>query len=144
MDLITYAIIKKLLKKGGGTVTVDSSLSDSSTNHVQNKVINTALGLKANAPAVETVTGAAPTITAADNTIYSCGELSSLTINDSAQNISFAVVFTSGATATTLTVPSGYKAPNGDLTPEANKTYELNVQNGRAVLVAFEEVSTSA
>lgn len=33
---------------GGGSVTVDSALSSSSTNPVQNKVINTALGNKAN------------------------------------------------------------------------------------------------
>ena len=96
------------------------------------------------APTQEAVTGTAPTITAADNTIYSCGEVSSLTISDSAQNISFVVEFTSGSTATTLTVPSGYKAPGGDLTPEASKTYELNVRNGKAVLTAFEAVNASA
>ena len=33
---------------GGGSITVDSALSSSSENPVQNKVINTALGLKAN------------------------------------------------------------------------------------------------
>ena len=95
-------------------------------------------------PTITEVTGSTPTITAADNTIYSCGEVSSLTISDSAQNISFVVEFTSGSTPTALTVPSGYKAPGGDLTPEASKTYELNVRNGKAVLTAFEAVSTGA
>ena len=96
----------------------------------------------ADVPAQENVTGATPTIVAEENHIYSCGELTSLTITDSTQDISFTVDFASGATATTLTVPSGYKAPGGDLTPEANKTYELNVRNGKAVLTAFEAVST--
>lgn len=94
-------------------------------------------------PVKVTVAETSYTCAAQDNRIYSCGELSSLTITDSGQNISFTVVFTSGATATTLTVPSGYMA-SGDLTPAANKTYELNVFNGRAVLGAFEAVSTSA
>ena len=67
--------------------------------------------------------------------------MTAITIMDSAQNISFTVDFTSGSTATVLTVPSGYKAPGGDLTPEASKTYELNVRNGKAVLTAFEAVS---
>lgn len=95
-------------------------------------------------PGTSAVSGATPTITAADNMIYTCGELTSLTITDSAQDISFTVDFTSGATATTLSVPDGYKAPGGDLTPEANKTYELNVRNGKAVLTAFEAVSSGA
>ena len=95
-------------------------------------------------PTAETVTGATPTIAAADNHIYSCGELTSLTITDSSQNISYTIDFTSGTTPTTITVPSGYKAPGGDLTPEASKTYELNVRNGKAVLTAFEAVSTGA
>ena len=53
MDIITLLMAKALAGGGsggggGGSVTVDSALSSSSTNPVQNKVINTALGLKAN------------------------------------------------------------------------------------------------
>ena len=98
----------------------------------------------ANNPTVSTVSGSTVNITALNNMIYSCGELTSLTITDSVQNISFTVDFTSGTTPTTITVPSGYKAPGGSLTAEANKTYELNVRNGKAVLTAFEAVSTGA
>lgn len=39
---------------GGGSITVDSALSSSSTNPVQNKVINTALGNKISAPSSPT------------------------------------------------------------------------------------------
>lgn len=95
-------------------------------------------------PTKTTVSGATPTIAAEDNTIYSCGELTSLTITDSGQNISFVVDFASGSTPTAIFVPAGYKAPGGDLTPEASKTYELNVRNGKAVLTAFEAVSSGA
>ena len=153
-EVIPQSRVEVLLKQiadsggGGGSVTVDSALSSSSENPVQNKAIysafaqaEVALQGKADKPHNFSNTGSSAAIIAADNTIYTYGELTSLTITDSAQNISYAVVFTSGTTATTLTVPSGYKAPNGDLTPEANKTYELNVCNGRAVLVAFEAVS---
>ena len=95
-------------------------------------------------PVVQSVTGSTPEITAEDNHVYSCGEITSLTITDSAQNISFKVDFTSGSTATVINAPSGYKAPGGDLTAEANKEYELDVRNGKAVLTAFEAVSASA
>ena len=95
-------------------------------------------------PVEVTVTGTSYTCTAQDNRIYKCGELSGLTIADSAQNISFTVDFTSGSTATVLNVPSGYMAPGGDLTPEAGMVYELNVRNGKAVLTAFEAVSVGA
>ena len=94
-------------------------------------------------PVVQSVTGTEATITAEDNHVYSCGEITSLTITDSAQNISFKVDFTSGSTATVINTPSGYKAPGGDLTAEANKEYELDVRNGKAVLTAFEAVSAS-
>ena len=94
-------------------------------------------------PVVQSVTGTEASITAEDNHVYSCGEITSLTITDSAQNISFKVDFTSGSTATVINTPSGYKAPGGDLTAEANKEYELDVRNGKAVLTAFEAVSAS-
>ena len=94
-------------------------------------------------PARETVSGSTVSIAAEDNHVYSCGEITSLTITDSAQNISFKVDFTSGSTATVINTPSGYKAPGGDLTAEANKEYELDVRNGKAVLTAFEAVSAS-
>lgn len=115
------------------------TITSSSVTVTRHAILNSSV-----IPSVETVTGATLTIAAADNHIYSCGELTSLTITDSAQNISFKVDFTSGSTATVINTPSGYKAPGGDLTAEANKEYELDVRNGKAVLTAFEAVSASA
>lgn len=133
MDLLTYAIIKKLIKKGGGgTVTVDSALSDSSKNPVQNKVINTALGNKADKPTKTAISGSTPSITAANNTIYTCGEVSTLTVT-AAANIDFTVIFTSGSTAATLTMDENITMPD-DFAVEANTRYEINVSDGYAVV----------
>ena len=128
---------------GAASVTaaaVASAIGDMSAAQVASVISD--LGAVTN-PVVQSVTGATPTITAEDNHVYSCGEITSLTITDSAQNISFKVDFTSGSTATVINTPSGYKAPGGDLTAEANKEYELDVRNGKAVLTAFEAVSAS-
>ncbi len=47
--------------------------------------------------------------------------------------------FTSGATPTTLSLPSTLTWANGEaLTPEANKTYQVSIVNGLAVYTAFE------
>ena len=117
---------------GGGSVTVDDALSNSSENPVQNKVINTALGAKANAPTVETITGATPSITAETNHIYKCGELTSLTISTFPANGDFTVIFTSGSTPTTFTEPEGMVMPDS-FSVEANMRYEINVADGYAV-----------
>ena len=128
---------------GAASVTaaaVANAIGDMSAEQVADVIFD--LSVQA-IPTISTVSGATPEITAANNTIYSCGEITSLTITDSAQNISFKVDFTSGSTATVINTPSGYKAPGGDLTAEANKEYELDVRNGKAVLTAFEAVSAS-
>lgn len=129
---------------GGGDVT-PAAVADAIGNMTSEQIGGVVSDLDVvPSPVIVTVSGsAAYTCNAGDNRIYKCEEIPALTIVDSAQNISFTVDFTSGSTATVLTVPSGYKAPGGDLTPEAGKAYELNVRNGKAVLTAFEAVSTS-
>lgn len=84
------------------------------------------------------VTGTAPTITAQADYRYICGEVATLDFTPSASGICD-VVFTSGATATVLTVPSTIKWANGfDPTSlEANTTYELNVMDGLGVASAW-------
>ena len=81
-----------------------------------------------------TVSGTTPTITASANTRYVCGEAATLDFTPSATGICD-VVFTSGATATVLTVPSTIKWANGfDPTSlDANTTYEINVMDGLGV-----------
>jgi len=80
------------------------------------------------------VSGTTPTIVAKSGIRYVCGEVATLDFTPSATGICD-VVFTSGATATVLTVPSTIKWANGfDPTSlEANTTYEINVMDGLGV-----------
>ena len=79
----------------------------------------------------ETVTGTTPSIIAAANHRYVCGQVSTLSFTPSATGICD-VMFESGSTATVLTVPSTVKWPDwfDSNSLEANATYELNVLNG--------------
>lgn len=84
------------------------------------------------------VSGTTPTITAQADYRYVCGEVATLDFTPSATGICD-VVFTSGATATVLTVPSTIKWANGfDPTSlEANTTYEINIMDGLGVCCAW-------
>lgn len=84
-----------------------------------------------------TVSGTTPTITAAANTRYLCGEVSTISFTPSATGICD-VIFTSGTTAAVLTIPATVKFPAGvDLTSlETNTIYEINVLNGIYGVVA--------
>lgn len=129
-------------------MTVDTTLSTTSENPVQNKAIAAALNelhgsmdalaemldvSKQDKPTVITVSGATPTITPVDNTIYQCGELTSLTINNPPATGSYSIVFTSGATATTTTFPATILGLES-FAAEANTLYEINVLDNRAVV----------
>lgn len=110
---------------GGGAV--------SSVNGKTGNVMLTAEDVGA-APAetVVEVSGTTPTITPAPNTIYKCGEVASLTISNPTATGAYSVIFTSGATATDLSIPPDLKMPDG-FTVEANRRYEINVSGGYAV-----------
>lgn len=88
------------------------------------------------------VTGTTPTITALPGIRYVCGEVATLDITLPASGC-IDVTFTSGSTATVLTVtpPSGttLKWANGfDPTSlEANTTYEINVADGLGVAASW-------
>ena len=88
--------------------------------------------LEAAATSTESVSGTTPTITPEANTVYQCGELSSLTITNPPATGAWSVVFTSGATATTTTIPASILGLE-DFAPEANTLYEINVLDNRAV-----------
>ena len=83
------------------------------------------------APEPVTVSGSTPSITAAANTRYICGTVSTLTFTPSATGICD-VRFTSGSTPTVLTVPSTVLWPDWfDPTAlEANTRYEINIMDG--------------
>ena len=85
-----------------------------------------------------TVSGTDPVITAKSGVRYVCGECATLTFTPPASGICD-VTFTSGATATVLTLPSTVRWAN-DFDPtslETNTTYELNIMNGLGVAVAW-------
>lgn len=82
---------------------------------------------------VVAVEGTTPTITPAANTIYNCGEPTSLTISNPPATGAYSIVFTSGATATTTTIPATILGLE-DFAAEANTLYEINVLDNRAVV----------
>lgn len=85
------------------------------------------------AETVVEVSGSTPTITPAANTIYFCGELTSLTITDPPATGAYSIVFTSGATPTVTTIPATILGLE-NFAPEANTLYEINVLDNRAVV----------
>jgi hypothetical protein len=94
--------------------------------------------------APETVSGSTPSITAKAGVRYICGECATLTIVAPASGC-IDVTFTSGSTATVLTVSSAktgvtaIKWANGfDPTSlEANTVYEIRIRNGYLASVTY-------
>ena len=82
-------------------------------------------------PLVETVDGAAVTITGQPNTRYMCGEVTSISITPPAAG-SIDVVFTSGSTVAVLTLPSTVKMPEwfDASTLDTNTVYEILITDG--------------
>ncbi len=80
---------------------------------------------------VVSVEGTTPAITAVADTQYICGEVSTLSFTPSATG-TCDIIFESGATATTLTVPSTVKFPEWfDASAlEPNMVYEISIMNG--------------
>lgn len=93
--------------------------------------------IQAVSPTVTNVTGTTPSITLADNTIFSAGTLTSLTVTGSlAEGQASVIVFTSGATATQLTMPSAIKMPDS-FAVEANKIYEISITGNRGAVQSW-------
>ena len=78
-----------------------------------------------------TVTGSTPSIAAAENTRYICGEVTLLDFTPCVSGICD-VVFTSGSAAAVLTIPSTVKFPDwfDPTSLDTNTTYEINVLDG--------------
>ena len=85
----------------------------------------------AKGPITTAVSGSTPTIAAADNTIYECGECTSLTVSSFPATGWFEIDFNSGSTATVLYLPNDLedRMPTG-FTVETNTHYEINVKKG--------------
>ena len=80
----------------------------------------------------ETVSGSTVTINGIANTLYICGELSSLTINAPINGM-IDVIFESGDTPTVLTLSDNITMPDHWAGVEANTKYEMNFLNGVGV-----------
>ena len=81
--------------------------------------------LEAAATSTESVSGTTPTIAPEANTIYQCGELTSLTISNPPATGKYSIVFYSGATPTTTVGIENFAA-------EANKRYKITVEDNYA------------
>ena len=77
------------------------------------------------------MTGSTPTITGVANHRYMCGEVSTLSVTPPVSGM-IDVMFTSGSSATVLTVPNAVKWANGfdSSSLDANTTYELSILDG--------------
>ena len=78
---------------------------------------------------IENVAGTVVTITGEPNYRYKCGEVVTLSITPPATG-TIDVIFSSGSTATVLTLPNTVKMPEWWEGPEANYTYELIITDG--------------
>lgn len=131
------ALLLELLEQGGtGEVTAAAVASaiDAMTGD-QKSAVREDLNVPAK-PDNVTVSGTTPTIEAAANTIYECGELASLTIDSVPANGDFTIKFISGSTPTTLTTPAGMIMPDGFAVAQ-NTRYEINVSDGCAVAAGW-------
>lgn len=127
------------LAKAAGDITQSASSNAIGTYTTEAKAaIHTMLGIdpasiaaQVDIPLVETVSGITPTITGQPNVRYVCGEVSTITITPPASG-SVDVIFESGSTATTMTVPSTVKWPAwfDAEALEANTIYEVLITDG--------------
>lgn len=121
------------LAKAAGDITQSQSANAVGTYTAEAKsAIQSMLGVENGVSFVENISETTPTITGEANTRYMCGEVSVLTITPPANGI-IDVVFSSGSTATVLTLPSGstIKWPSWfDPTAlEPNMVYEINIMD---------------
>ena len=84
-------------------------------------------------PITDTILTTEPIITPVANIIYKCSTLASLTITNPPATGAYSIVFSSGATATTTTIPATILGLE-DFAADANTRYEINVLDNRAVV----------
>ncbi len=120
----------------------DDTMRDDSHNAVENAVIKTYVDqIKADLTATRYVmTDANATVTLKPNTLYIFPEMRTLSISlggtaDPSVVQEYRFRFTSGATATTLTLPASVM---GDLTVEANRIYEISILDNYLVSQSWE------
>ncbi|WP_346702545.1 hypothetical protein [uncultured Alistipes sp.] len=84
------------------------------------------------------VEGATPSLDVAENTLYLCGELTSLTLTSIPTSTKLSIIrFTSGDTATQFAYPEGTSI-TGWSQPQANTNYSLFIWEG-AITMIYDE-----
>ena len=119
------------LAKAAGADMASSNNAVGTYTAAAKTAIQTMLGIEPGVSFVETVSGTTPTITGEANVRYICGEVTSISITPP-QAGTIDVIFETGSTPPTLTVPNTVKFPSWfdptDL--EADTIYELNISEG--------------
>ena len=133
MTPLTAILLSKLFG-GGGSVTAAAVLAAmEAMTQTQAEDALDAIGGEAAPTAVTDLSSTSITLEAAANTVYNYGTLTSLTVSSFPATGEFSITFTSGATATVLSVPNTMIMPDS-FAVEANTRYEINVKNGYAVV----------
>ena len=104
-----------------------SHLDYEGLQHYHEKISSLIDSVSADTRVVE-ISGATPTITCLPNTLYICSTVTSLTVTPSESGIC-TILFTSGSTPTTLTLPSTVKMPAWFVI-KADTIYEISITNG--------------
>lgn len=89
----------------------------------------------------ETVSGTSVNLDPEIGYRYVCGELTALTVTSSPSTGGWSVRFTSGSTATVLTMPNTVVMPDG-FDVEANAVYEINVLDDYALVASWPVASS--
>lgn len=85
----------------------------------------------------QAVTGSTPSIAATDHTIYTAGEVSSLTVSSVPATGEVTIRFQSGSTPATLALPADVLMPD-DFTVEADRYYEINILDKWGLAASWE------
>ena len=135
---LTPILYKKILGSGGGggSVTAAAVLAAmQAMDSTQEQAALVAIGASPAPDIVTDLSSTSITLSAAANTYYTYGTLTSLTISSFPASGTFWIVFESGATATTVT---GIDNADGTpFSPEANKRYKITVEDGYASFLAW-------
>lgn len=125
----------------GASITVDSALSATSNNPVANKAVTNALNAKAEKSdlGIDIVNTSQSTITMQSGKYYVFGKMASINVTCEAVAQGKAFIcgfeFSSGSTPTSLTLNKCTLTSDSD-DVVANKTYEVNILNGSAIVRA--------
>lgn len=121
-----------LAKAAGDTTQSQSSNAVGQYTDEAKAAIQQMLGIDTGVITVEQVSGTTPTINGIANMRYVCGEVQTIDITPPSTG-TIDVIFESGTTPALLTVPSTVVFPDWfDYTDlEANRTYEINIAEGK-------------